>query len=162
MIRASTLTSMSAVILLLAGTSIATLTASGSADLTTANIAPDIVATQDEPLLIEVQMPVAALEGATIRASADLQSSRASRDSRASGKDSRNSRELAQSITMHPDSGVRVISATPATAHRLLLALDVSEARAGKWTLAFGKAFGEKGNCCTATLTVHQTPGPKT
>lgn len=127
MFRASTLTSLSAVVLLVAAASLAALTGSPS-DASVARISPDIVATQSEPLQVEVDLPTSTSHLASV---------------------------LAQAIRLHPESGVRVIDATPHRAGSLLVSLDVSAARAGKWTLDFGDRAD-----CRATLTVHQTPEP--
>ncbi|MEM1249216.1 MAG: hypothetical protein AAGA81_05815 [Acidobacteriota bacterium] len=127
MVRASTLTSFSAVVLLAVGVSIAAL--SGTKTSTPiARISPDIIATQSEPLQVEVELPMS---------TGHLTS------------------ELAEAIRLHPESGVRVLDAVPQRQGSLLVSLDVSRARAGKWTVDFGDRAD-----CRATLTVHQTPEP--
>ena len=114
--RASTLTSLSAVILLLAGASIAALTADAPEELSIARLSPDIVATQAAPIEIDVDLPVSLL-----------------------GRDAP-SQALLGAVSIPPASGVRVLRAEPLR-HRIRLSLDVSQARAGKWTVTLGGRY---------------------
>lgn len=127
MFRASTLTTLSAFVLLVAAASIAALTGPGT-QAPIARISPDIVATQSEPLQVEVDLPMSTGHLTSL---------------------------LADAIQLHPESGVRVLDAVSHRRGSLLVSLDVSQARAGKWTVDFGDRAD-----CKATLTVHQTPEP--
>ncbi len=109
MLRTSTLTFLSALILLAAGISIAALGPGASGQATTPRMSPAILATQPDPVHVEVDLSIAVPGDA------------------ADGLE----------ISVHPASGIEVLDVIARPNDRLTLELDVRAARAGKWTVAF-------------------------